>query len=594
MSAQAGVFYFDMRPTHDCCRDVTSGLRLVSADNVSVVREAGVVLGRAGPCAWSDDVAPQPGRSATGFVSTWDGRLDNRDDLALQLSGRMSSGIGDHALALSAFERWGLDAFRVLVGEWSMVIWSARDRILHLARDYMGVRPLYYCVSERSVMWSTSLGELAKRSGRVDALSHRFVSGFLSQQFSSDLTPYRGIRGVPPGGTVTFAADADSRVRCRQFWTLRSGTVRYRDRREYEEHLRALWREAVASALRTSSPVWAELSGGFDSSSVVCMADALMRSGCTPARHLRLASHATLHSPEGDERRFIAEVERQVGVSAVILGVEDHQDLVDRRWGWVTPCAARGVGLARVQHIQKAGGRVVLSGRGGDAVMGCEPDNSVAVLDDWAEGKVGQALRKARLWSRSCRKPFIEIAWCAAREWLVRCSDIHPSKRRLAELLMSFATEARLNLPQQPPGLIFTYPFFYRPLVDYVMSIPGEELSAPGNMRSLMRRAFAGFVPATILRRTSKGYYPPSSARATRSGAVTLRPVERLEVVQRGWVDPKRLERAIVSVVDGGGQDSADVRRVLRLEEWLRLRQRRDASAIPQREEVNNDEVLNA
>lgn len=594
MSAQAGVFYFDMRPTHDYRGEVDRGLRLVSADGVSLTSDHGMVLGHGECRVWIDGKDSQPKRSAAGLVSTWDGRLDNRDDLALQLNGARSKATSDHELALSVFERWQADALRMLIGDWSIVIWNARDRVLHLARDFMGVRPLYYCVNERSVMWSTNLGELAERSGRIDALDDRFVSAFLSQQFSSDLTPYRGIHGVPPGGVVTFSADAPGRERRRQFWTMASGTVRYRDRCQYEEHLRALWREAVATRLRTSSPVWAELSGGLDSSSVVCMADALMRSGCTPARQLRLGSHATLYSPEGDERRFIAEVEKQVGTSAAILGVEDHQDLVDRRWGWVTPCAARGVGLARVQHIQNAGGRVVLSGRGGDAVMGCEPDNSSAVLDDWADGNVLQTLRKIRLWSRSCRKPFVEIAWCAAREWFSGSADIHPSKRRLAALLVAFSREARLNLPQQPPGPIFTYPFFHRPLVDYVMAIPGEELSGPGDMRSLMRRAFAGFVPPAILRRTSKGYYPPASARATRTAVQTLGPVQRLEVVQRGWVDPKRLEIAIANAVDGAGQGSADVRRVLRLEEWLLLRQRRDASDIPQRKEVNRDEVLNA
>ena len=593
MGAQAGVFYFDMRPTHDCRGEIDRGLRMVSADGVSLTSDHGVVLGHGEFRGWGDGHDSQPKRSAAGLVSTWDGRLDNRDDLALQLNGAMSRA-SDHELAVSAFARWQFDALRMLIGDWSIVIWNSRDRALHLARDFMGVRPLYYCVNDRSVMWSTNLGELAERSGRIDALDDRFVATFLSQQFSSDLTPYRGIHGVPPGSVVTFSADAPGGERRRQFWTMACGTVRYRERRQYEEHLRALWREAVATRLRTSSPLWAELSGGLDSSSVVCMADVLMRSGCTPARHLRLASHATLHSPEGDERRFIAEVEKQVGTSAAILGVEDHQDLVDRRWGWVTPCAARGVGLARVQHIQNAGGRVVLSGRGGDAVMGCEPDNSVAVLNDWADGNVAQTLRKIRLWSRSCRKPFVEIAWCAAREWFGASADIHPSKRPLAALLIAFAKEARLNLPQQPPGLIFTYPFFHRPLVDFVMAIPGEELSGPGDMRSLMRRAFAGFVPAAILRRTSKGYYPPASARATRTAVQALGPVQRLEVVQRGWVDPTRLEIAIVNAVDGAGQGSADVRRVLRLEEWLLLRQRRDASDIPQRKEVNRDEVLNA
>jgi asparagine synthase (glutamine-hydrolysing) len=595
MAAQVGVFFFDMRSSRDRCDAVTAGLHNLATEGVSVAHEDGVVLGHGTSRVWRrEHPATQPLRFSNELVSTWDGRLDNARDLELQLHGRMTGETTDHELALAAFDRWGLDGLRRLIGDWSIVIWNRRDRVLHLARDCMGVRPLYYCACEASVMWSSGLGELAERAGRVDALSEPFVAAFLAQQFSSDLTPYEGIRGVPCGACVTFSASAGRHERRAQFWRLQSGTLTYRERGQYEEHLRALWREAVETRLKTTGDVWTELSGGLDSSSVVCMANVLLKSDRMSGRALRMASHATLRSPEGDERRFIAEVERQVGVRSTILGVEDHQDLVDERWGWITPCAARGVGLARVRQIQELGGRLVLSGRGGDAVMGCEPDNSVAVLDDLANGDVLRVLRNMRAWSRACRKPFVEIGWNVAREWLGNLPDIRPSKRRLGALILAFANEARLNLPNQPPGITFTYPFFHRPLVDFVMSIPGEELSAPGETRSLMRRAFAPFVPRIILGRTSKGYYPPSSARATRAAALGLRPVGRLEVADRGWIDPARLDALIGRVVDGGGQESADLRRVLRLEEWLRLRHRRGPSANPQWKEVNTHEVLNA
>ena len=595
MASHSGVFFFDRPAARDDERRVVAGLQRLAALRVLAAHEDAVVLAHAALPLWcAEDDGRQPARTSNGLISTWDGRLDNRGDLELQLSGGLSGRMTDHDLALRAFDRWGADAFRRLIGDWSIAIWSPRDRALHLARDYMGVRPFYYCACGRSVMWSSNLGELAIRSGRVDALSARFVSAFLAQRFSSELTPYEGIKGVPPGTCVTFSAGTGEHERRDRFWILRPGTVRYRDPLQYEEHLRCLWRDAVESRLRTTGEVWAELSGGLDSSSVVCMADASIKAGGSRASGLRIASHATLRTPEGDERRFIAEVERQVGVNAVVLGMEDHADLVDEQWGWVTPLSARGVGLARVRQIQQAGGRLVLSGRGGDAVMGCEPDNSVAVLDDLVDGRVLEAAKKIRLWSRACQKPFVEIVWNVARERLAASPDIPPSKRRLAALVQSFSTEARLTLPQQPPGITFAYPFFHRPLVDYMLSIPGEELSAPGEMRALMRRAFAGFVPARILRRTSKGYYPPSSARAARSAALALRPAARLEVVQRGWVDPVRLEASIRRAIDGAGQDCADVRRVLRLEEWLQLRHRRGPSAIPQREEVNTNEVLNA
>src|SRR5207248_7316850 len=142
---------------------------------------------------------------------------------------------------------------------------------------------------------------------RIDALSDRFASGFMSLRLSPEITPYDGVYAVPPGVCVSIAASG--RVMRRRFWTLEAGEIRYPAPRAYEEQLLALWREAVRARLRSAGTVWAELSGGLDSSSVVCMADRLVKSGAVPAQALRLVSHVTLQSPEGDERRFIAEVE---------------------------------------------------------------------------------------------------------------------------------------------------------------------------------------------------------------------------------------------------------------------------------------------
>src|SRR5262249_19175371 len=157
--------------------------------------------------------------------------------------------------------------------------------------------------------------------------------------------------------------------------------------------------EAVQARLRTDGTVWAELSGGLDSSSVACMANLLIR-GEAAATSLRLISHATLHSPEGDERRLIAEGEREAGLTSGIIGVEDHQDDVDPARAWVTPYALHGVGLETIRRVASGGGRVVLSGRLGDAIMGCQPDNSRAVFDDLARGAVWTALANLRAWSR--------------------------------------------------------------------------------------------------------------------------------------------------------------------------------------------------
>jgi asparagine synthase (glutamine-hydrolysing) len=149
-------------------------------------------------------------------------------------------------------------------------------------------------------------------------------------------------------------------------------------------------------------------------------------------------------------------------------------------------------------------------------------------------------------------------------------------------------------MPHIPPFVTYAYPFTHRPLVEFMMAIPGEELSAPGDMRSLMRRAFAGFVPARILGRISKGYYPPSAVRAIRPLAASLFPVERLQVVQRGRIDPQGLAEAAPGIVDGDARASTEVRRATRLEQWLASRDRRAPAVIPRRKEVKSHEVFNA
>jgi asparagine synthase (glutamine-hydrolysing) len=639
MACHAGAFFFDMRPADAAGARLEEALRALAPDAVSLHREAGIAMAFAACPAWRGDRSTrQPFISHSSLAILWDGRLDNRDDLLLQLCGAIHAGASDVAIAATVFERWGVDGFRRLVGEWSATIWDPRHRILYLARDYIGVRPLFYCSGPGWVMWSTDVGELALRCGRIDALSERFVAGFMTLRFSGSLTPYEGVHSVPPGQCVSFRADRVREART-PFWELSSGIVRYRDPHDYEDHLRALWRDAVRQRLRVDqgSAVWAELSGGLDSSSVVCMADALVKHGAAPGASLHIASHATLESPEGDERRFIADVEGQCGLRAAVLGVEAHDALIDDRWGWVTPFAARGVGLARARFVEACGGRIVLSGRAGDAVMGGETDNSSAVLDDFADGSVFRALCSMRQWSRATRKPFVEIAWRLLRPRLdfeaarateqsrapgglsaIRSlrpelqrhsralaiesshamrsalSEIRPAKRPLAAMLLGYAFDSRLNLPHQPPALVFSYPFTHRPLVEYVMAIPGDQLSAPGEPRSLMRRAFAGFVPARILARRSKGYYPPSSARSIRRALSSLPPPDRLESVARGWIEPAIVEALIASVRDGGGHGSGELRRIMRLEEWLHARHRRAPADIPRREEVNSDEVLNA
>src|SRR6202008_4857169 len=100
----------------------------------------------------------QPFESPRGHVMTWDGRLDNRDDLLLQLGQDLPLDSTDVAIAMGVYEGWGMAGNRRLLGDWSLAIWNHEEQSLSLASDYAGNRGLYYAVDQRRVHWSTSLG----------------------------------------------------------------------------------------------------------------------------------------------------------------------------------------------------------------------------------------------------------------------------------------------------------------------------------------------------------------------------------------------------------------------------------------------------
>ena len=199
----------------------------------------------------------------------WHGRLDNRSDLVRQLGGPIAGPSSDGSLLVAAYERWGIAGLGRVIGDWGAVLSDPRRRAMVLASDFSGVRPLYYHRRGREVLWSRSLEGLLDH---VDAcaLDDQYIAGYLTIGGYPGRTPYAGVHAVMPGAAVRLTGDGAA---LSAFWRPpTSDGVRCQDEREYEEQFRALFRDAVASRLQARAPVAAELSGGLDSSSVVCMA----------------------------------------------------------------------------------------------------------------------------------------------------------------------------------------------------------------------------------------------------------------------------------------------------------------------------------
>jgi asparagine synthase (glutamine-hydrolysing) len=93
--------------------------------------------------------AVQPHVSPGGLIVGWNGRLDNRHELINDLAQARLVGSADVVIAGMNFEKWGNDSFAKLLGDWALSVWNPSRKTLVLARDYIGIRHLYYYVGPR-------------------------------------------------------------------------------------------------------------------------------------------------------------------------------------------------------------------------------------------------------------------------------------------------------------------------------------------------------------------------------------------------------------------------------------------------------------
>jgi asparagine synthase (glutamine-hydrolysing) len=539
-------------------------------------------------------------------VCLWDGRLDNRNEL-LGKTG-LSAECSDAALILALFRKNGIDGLRDLLGDWSICIWDAGRHQIVLASDYAGIRPLYYRRTAHGLYWSSSIADLVRWTG-VTELDDTYVANFLVRGNAGVRTPYAGIAAVPAGHAVTIAQD---RIDDKAFWSLPiHRETRYPDEKQYQERLLELFREAVQVRLAPGAPTCAELSGGLDSSSVVCMADRLRRE--TPGSARELITFSYTHENSLDER-FFREVERACDLSACHLELRDYSVAAADLTGTIPALwEPRYQGLAR--RMKALGSSVLLTGQLGDFVMGNVHDDIGQVTEPLARGRFGIAARAAYAWARAMQAPIYPILWRGIREaWFSWTPPTNPGdsvgampastedslaaalRSRLAtaereETLDGLAAEAppgrrqrfraaaeilasrTLQTPEALQHISYAHPYAHRPLLEFMLTIPASVVVGPNEPRRLMRRAFAGLLPPMVLNRKSKASYSTTYRESLKPLATQLLTGSgKIQLVEREYLERESLLRRLGRFTQGLDCNETQLRQILILEFWLRKR----------------------
>jgi asparagine synthase (glutamine-hydrolysing) len=485
---------------------------------------------------------------------------------------------------------------------------------LILAKDPIGTRHLNYSIDTDQTIWCTILDPLVRFAGKTFALNEEYIAGWFSMFPAAHLTPYVGIHSVPPSSFVLLRPGKHT---VRKYWDLDPGkSIRYRTDAEYEEHFRAVFGEAVRHRLRSDSPILAELSGGRDSSSIVCMADSIIAGGAAETPRLDTISYFDDSEPNWNERPYFTKVEEKRGRTGwhIDVGPQHPQKKSEPERApksandrfFPTPGYDGRTSPEIGMCLASQRNRVMLSGIGGDEAMGGVPSPTAELSDLLARAQFRALAHQLKVWALEKRKPWFHLFFEAAREFFPPALVGVPKYKRPAPWLQSNFVKrhraaltgypsrtklfgplpscqdnlstvdalrrqlARTALPFEPP-FEKRYPYLDRGLLEFMCAIPPEQLVRPAQRRSLMRRALVGIVPDEILNKKGKAFVARSPMLAISKDLANLvEMTQHMVSSSLGIVDPERLSDALQKVRRGEEVPMITLRRTVCLEGWLR------------------------
>jgi len=503
-----------------------------------------------------------------------------------------------------------------LEGMFALGFWEEHPGRLLLARDPIGIKPLYYARLGHGLAFASqpkallALPELAARLD-PDALSDFLAYGYVP----FDRCLFAGIQKLPPGHRLTYDVGT-RRLEISPFWRLERQTIR-----DDPEELRARVDRAVRSHLVSDVPVGAFLSGGLDSTVVVARAAAVQSLPTFtvgyPAGDLddlfyaRIASRA-LGTPHREELLEVGDLVGALGRAARVFDEPLYEP--------------RALAMLELSRLARSSVKVALSGDGGDEIFGGYGWHETALRYD----RLRRRLRLlGPLFSAAHRglEPLAQRPWArrasgAARlladtfidryfpirgffngseqglilgrkpedaAWLFRHFDRPdlPTLHRLLYLdLHTYLPDNGLMVVDRSTmalGLEARVPLLDRQLVEYAFSLPPERLARPGATKIAFREAVAPWVPEAIHSRPKWGFSPPFKRWISGAGRVTaLAMLERGALADDGILDFRQVRDLVQS---NAQRRSGKLWLLLNLEAWYRRWIRGEAMTSPSERE---------
>ena len=462
----------------------------------------------------------------------------------------------DTQVILLAYREWGADSVRRLRGMFAYAIWDEAARALFLARDRLGIKPLYYAWDGRTLRFGSEIKAILQDASFRPTFDPLALDEYLTYLYvPAPRSIYREVRKLRPGHSLAVTARG---LEEREYWDLAIRPRSARSEEEVVEGLRAALEDAVGSHLMSEVPLGAFLSGGIDSSAVV---GTMARLTDRPVQTASIG----FREDDYDELPVARRVAAAFGADAYERVVEAHAaDILEKlAWHYDEPFADSSmVPTYYVSQVARERVIVCLSGDGGDENFAGYRRMRFDYLENRIRSRIPRWVRrgvlapvaaaypkadrlpqvfrgktlltnltltperayhntmrwftpamKARLYRPSLRAAVGDHdAFQVQEEFFRRSEGWHPLSRIQYVDFKTYLPDdilAKVDRASMAHSLEVRVPLLDHQFVEHVAGIPADLKLRNGSGKYIFKRALQGLVPDEVLTRRKMGFSVP-------------------------------------------------------------------------------------
>jgi asparagine synthase (glutamine-hydrolysing) len=525
---------------------------------------------------------------------TFNGEIYNYIELREELKqkGHIFSSSSDTEVILHAYQEWDISCLDKFAGMFAFALWDQGKGRLFCARDRFGIKPFYYYHNSNQLLFASEIKQFfyepSIKQKPNDAMAYDYlVHGFLDH---TGQTLFKDIYQLEPGSYLI--ATAQGEVDIQSYWSLNTDKTLKISETASAEIFYDLLSRSVREHLRSDTTVGACLSGGLDSTAITCLANYILKENNATAKQATFSSVFT--DSHCDEREYSNAVIDFLGIanktvfpqmSNVLEDIRTIMDFHDEPFGSTSQYAQWKL----YDHIQEAGIKVVLNGQGADEILAgyhsCYGAFHLQLLKEFNWISLAQEIKSCKEHHNYKNRGIANLAGSALAIYLLgpRLSFLRPAPHWLNKDFYQMAEgELSRPAPHHSDNLLSDFllhllqfnlrgllryedrnsmahsvesrlPFLDHRLVEFLFSIPRDQIISKGWTKSILRKSMKDRMPERVrLRKDKMGFVTPEQKWISSLSPKTIDEIINTRTAKEsGYFDIENTRKEICDITQG-------------------------------------------